>query len=73
MEMRCTLCIMRSSITASSSSLMVLSSSPIATLTPALRICITGVMPLRMMKLQLGWLVTDAPRRPMSSMSASVT
>ena len=33
----------------------------------------TGVMPLCMWKLQLGWLVTETLRRPISSISASVT
>src|SRR5260370_42469657 len=45
---------------------MVLSSSPMATLTPAARNGTTGVMPLRMWKLQLGWLVTETFRRPIS-------
>ena len=46
-----------------------LSSRPIATLTPAARNGTTGVMPLRMWKLQLGWLVTETLRRPISSIS----
>jgi hypothetical protein len=43
-----------------------------ATLTPAARNGITGVMPLRMRKLQLAWLVTETLRRSMSYISASV-
>jgi predicted 3-demethylubiquinone-9 3-methyltransferase (glyoxalase superfamily) len=43
-----------------------------ATLTPAARNGITGVMPLRMRKLRLAWLVTETLRRSMSYISASV-
>jgi len=46
---------------------------PIATFTPAARNGMTGVMPFRMWKLQLGWLVTETCRRPISSISPSVT
>jgi hypothetical protein len=43
-----------------------------ATLTPAARNGITGVMPLRMRKLQLAWLLTETLRRSMSCILASV-
>ena len=41
--------------------------------TPAARIAITGVIPLRMWKLQLGCVVTDTPPSPIIAMSACVT
>ena len=51
--MRWILWIRRISMNGSSSSLMLLSSMPMATLTPALSIASTGAMPLRTWKLQL--------------------